>query len=264
LIEKPLRLYPLPVQELPEGGIYEDLELPPPERHDPSRPYVVINMVSSIDGKTTVEGKASRLGSEADRRAMRVLRSKVDAVMVGAGTLRAERLSLALDKPADGQQPLAIIVSQTGNVPLESNLIVGDGQEALVITTQGAPENLEDRLRERARVLRLSATPSGAVDLGEALEVLKAGYAANLLLVEGGPRLNHALISGNLADELFLTLAPKLLGGTLGEGLTILNGPVLVARDMHLLSTHLAGDEAFLRYDLRPPHLNDQRRRIIQ
>ncbi len=251
MADKALRLYPLPAREIGVEGMYEDLELPPAERGDPSRPYVIINMVSSIDGKTAIRGKASRLGSETDRRTMRTLRSKADAVMIGAGTLRAERLSLGLDEYARGNlQPLAVIITKTGNVPLEANLIIGEQQRALVITTQDGPENNFRHLRKRARVLRVAATPSGAANLGEALKILKAEYAVDLLLVEGGPHLNHSLISDLLADELFLTLAPKLLGGTSEEALTILGGDPLPVgtRVPGLRSAHLAGGELFLRY----------------
>ncbi|MDP8948986.1 MAG: RibD family protein [Actinomycetota bacterium] len=244
---KILRLYPPPTREITTGGVYEDLELPPPERRDPSRPYVIINMVSSVDGRIAVEGKSSRIGSETDRRTMRTLRSKADAVMIGAGTLRAEKLSLGLDEPS-GEQPLAVIATRTGDVPLESNLIVGERQEVLIVTTQDAPENLNDQLCESARVLRVPATPSGAINLPEALEVLKAEHAVEVLLVEGGPSLNHALISQNLADELFLTLAPKLLGGTSDKPLTILGGPALAPIvEVKLLSAHLADSELFVR-----------------
>jgi 2,5-diamino-6-(ribosylamino)-4(3H)-pyrimidinone 5'-phosphate reductase len=245
-----LRLYPLPPKEI-AGGIYEDLELPPPERRDPSRPYVAINMVSSVDGRSTIEGKASRIGSRTDRQTMRTLRSRADAVMIGAGTLRAERLSLGLDDPV-GRQPLAVIVTTSGNVPLENNLIVGERQEVLVI----APQDVTVRFSER-RVLRVSKDRSDNIDLAKTLKVLKAEYTVDLLLVEGGPRLSYSLISHSLADELFLTLAPKLIGGTLDESPAILNGPALVATDINLLSTHLAGDELFLRYGLHPLHPDD-------
>ena len=239
---KILRLYPLPAREI--EAIYEDLELPPPERDDLWRPYVVINMVSSVDGRTAIGGKASRIGSEIDRQTMRILRSKADAVMIGAGTLRAERLSLGLDNPV-GPQPLAVIVTTSGNVPLESNLIVGERQEVLVITS----ENVTIRCSEhRPRVLQVSRDRSGNIDLAQALKILKAEYTIESLLVEGGPKLSHSLISQDLADELFLTLAPKLLGGTLGESLTILDGPALSARGTNLLSVYLDGGELFLRY----------------
>ena len=237
---KILRLYPLPAQEI--SAIYEDLELPPPERRDASRPYVIINMVASVDGRIALKGKASRIGSQTDRQTMLTLRSKADAVMIGAGTLRAEKLSLGLDDPAV-PQPLAIIATTTGDPPLANNLIVSEQQEVLVI----APEDITVH---SGGVLRLSADRSGNIDLTEALRTLQAEHAVDLLLVEGGPSLNYSLISQNLADELFLTLAPKLLGGTLDESLAILDGPVLATRDINLVSAHLAGDELFLRYGL--------------
>jgi riboflavin-specific deaminase-like protein len=256
LTRKILRLYPLPTRELPTSKLYKDLEVPPFERRDPSRPYVIINMVSSIDGKVAVEGKSSRIGSETDRRAMRTLRSKADAVLIGAGTLRAEKLSLGLDGSSCGPQPLAVVATRTGDLPLKSNLIVCEAQDVLVVTTQAAPENLDDRLRERARVLRVPATPSGDVDLENALRILKFKHAVDVLLVEGGPVLNHSLVSNSLVDELFLTLAPKLLGGPRSGTLTPLEGPGLSPSERakaELVSVYLADDELYLRYRLAHP-----------
>ncbi len=241
-----LRLYPLPVRE--SSAIYEDLDLRPAGGRKASRPYVIVNMVSSVDGRAALEGKASRLGSQADRQTMRTLRSKADAVMVGAGTLRAERLSLGLDAPA-GPQPLAVIATSSGDIPLESNLITPEGQEVLVISHENVTIGSGYH-----RVVPLSADGSGNLDLAVALEVLKAEHGVDLLLVEGGPRLNHSLLSRDLADELFLTLAPMLIAGAHEAAPTILDGPALPARDMNLLSVHLCGDELFLRYDLRQAH----------
>ena len=249
---KAMRLYPLPPREVPAGEIYADLELPPPGRHDPARPYVIINMVSSIDGKCAIGGRAAGLGDEADRQTMRNLRSKADAVMVGAGTLRSERVSLGLDEPADGPQPLAVVATKTGDVPLESNLILHKSQEVLLLS----PENFPVRRRDdRARWLRVPGDSSGNMDLREALKRLKSEHAVDLLLVEGGPTLNYALASRGLADELFLTLAPKLLGGEGRDSLTVLGGDPLSpeASSPKLLSGHLSGDELFLRYELHPP-----------
>lgn len=244
-----LRLYPLPARESSGGAIYEDIELPPPERRDPSRPYVAINMVSSIDGKTTVGGKSSGLGSAIDRQTMRTLRSKADAVMIGANTLRAEKLSLGLDEPLGNLQPLAVIVSNSGNLPLERNLIVTEGQGVLVVV----PETLDAQSGCRSSVLRVRATPAGGVDLAETLRVLKSGHAVETLLVEGGPTLNHAMISANLVDEIFLTLSPMLIGGKRSDTLTILEGgEPLPSRTLkpQLLSIHLSDNELYLRYRL--------------
>jgi 2,5-diamino-6-(ribosylamino)-4(3H)-pyrimidinone 5'-phosphate reductase len=248
LTGKVLRLYPLPHRELKPGTLYEALELPPAERDDHSRPYVVVNMVSSIDGRATIGGKASHLGSDIDRQAMRKLRSKADAVMIGANTLRAEKLSLGLDEFSSGRQPIAVIVTNTGDLPLDTNLITAKQQEVLVVTGQDTPDRFVNLLRESATVLQVSASPSGGANLEQTLEILRAEHEVELMLVEGGPSLNQSLISGNLADELFLTLAPKLLGGT--SDLTILDIQALAPIDAKLLSVHLAGSELFLRYSL--------------
>jgi 2,5-diamino-6-(ribosylamino)-4(3H)-pyrimidinone 5'-phosphate reductase len=251
LTGKILRLYPLPAQDLMAGGIYEDLEVPPPGRRDPSRPYVIMNMVSSIDGRTAIGGRASRIGSETDRRMMRTLRTIADAVMIGAGTLRAEMLSLGLDELSRGAQPLAVIVTKTGNVPLGTNLIIGEGQEVVVITAQDASEADVERLREFASVLRVSATTSGEVSLEEALKMLGTTRGVDLLLVEGGPSHNYSLVSQGLADELFSTLASKLLGSAGPDSLTLLEGPEFSLSKIptaQLVSIYLSDDELYLRY----------------
>ena len=200
-----------------------------------------------------MEGKASGLGSATDRRTMRTLRSKADAVMVGAGTLRAERLSLGLDRTDGLPQPLAIIVTDTGEVPLKEHLIVDGGQEVLILLSDAASKRIVERLSTLAPVMRAPADSTGAVDLETALRTLKAERGVDSLVVEGGPGLNHALISLNLVDELFLTVAPELLGGSADQTLTLLRGPTLPARDrptLDLISIHLSDDELFLRYSL--------------
>jgi riboflavin-specific deaminase-like protein len=244
-----LRLYPPPGQEI--SDIYEDLDLPP--ARDGAGPYVIINSVSSVDGSTVMEGKAAGIGSVTDRRTMRTLRSKVDAVMIGAGTLRAEKLSLGLDTSDGVSQPLAIIVTHTGDVPLEEHLIVRGGQEVLILLSEAAPKRIVERLRALAPVMRAPADPSGAVDLEAALRILKAERGVEALVVEGGPGLNHALVSHQLVDEIFLTLAPEVLGGSADESITLLRGPALQASvrpTLDLVSVHLAGDELFLRYSI--------------
>lgn len=244
-----LRLYPPPGQEV--SAIYEDLS--PSWRRDSERPYVILNMVSSLDGRTAIEGKAAGIGSTTDRKTMRTLRSKVDAVMIGAGTLRAEKLSLGLDPTERVPQPLAIIVTNSGNVPLKEHLVVKGEQDVLILLSDAAPKGVVERLRKLAPVIRTPANSTGAVDFEKALLALEAERGVESIVVEGGPGLNHALISRNLVDELFLTVAPELLGGTAAQTLTLLRGPTLAARDrptLELMSIHLAEDELFLRYSL--------------
>jgi riboflavin-specific deaminase-like protein len=253
LAAKALRLYPLPPEEIEPTGIYKHLPIIHlGEPAHASRPHVIVNMVASVDGRAAVGGKASLIGSDIDRRSMRNLRANSDAVMIGAGTLRAEKLSLGLD-PSESVPPLAIIVTDTGNVPLEENLVVEGGQEVLLLLSAAVPQRAVERLRKVAQVMRAPADPMGAVDLDGALQILRAERGVESLVVEGGPGLNHALISRNLVDELFLTVAPELLGGTPAQTLTLLRGPEIPSRDrpaLELVSIHLADDELFLRYSL--------------
>ena len=248
---KTLRLYPLPSKELAESAaIYRDLDVTGSGRGGTSRPYVLINMVSSVDGNAAFEGKASGIGTAADRRVMRTLRSKVDAVMIGAGTLRAEKLSLGLDAGDAGPCPLAVILTATGDVPLESNLVRYTDQNILVLLADSASESTGSRLGRHADVLRVRSDASGRVDLAIAIELLKTEYAVDRLLVEGGPTLNHAMISEGLADELFVTLAPKLFGTSGVDAPAVLGASLEKPQELHLLSAYLADDELFLRYAL--------------
>jgi 2,5-diamino-6-(ribosylamino)-4(3H)-pyrimidinone 5'-phosphate reductase len=219
---------------------------------DASRPYVFVNMVASLDGKTAVEGKASALGTEADRSVMRMLRSRADAVVVGGGTLRAEKLALGLDADDPRPRPLAVILTSTGDLPIESNLVRDPWQNVLVLLSEAAGGGVERRLGRLAEVRRVPAEESGLVDPAGALEVLKTEYGIDLLLCEGGPALNRALISAGLADELFVTLAPMLVGQAGPEAPTILGG-LDEPKKLRLISAYPAADELFLRYEIEGP-----------
>jgi len=226
---------------------------------------VLINMVASLDGKASVGGKAGAIGSQTDRSLMRSLRARADAVMIGAGTLRAEKLrldvpeELAKARASRGlePQPLAVLVTTSGDVPLGANLVGSSPENLLILASPEIPKERFASLSSHVLaeiITKEMATPADTgLDLGRALEALKGRYGVGVLLVEGGPSLNHSLISSGLADELFLTLAPKVLGGEASEGLTVVEGPLLRPRGIapKLVSVHLFDDELFLRYALR-------------
>jgi 2,5-diamino-6-(ribosylamino)-4(3H)-pyrimidinone 5'-phosphate reductase len=238
--------------------VYTNISFPTRE----ARPYVLINMISSLDGKVAVSGKAGCLGGPVDRTVMRNLRAHADAVMIGAGTLRAEKLTLAV--PEDRAraresrglkpQPLAVVATVSGDVPLEENLLASSPENVLILASSETPQKHLVTLSSRASVEIVAGETSklGGLDLVEALRTLKKRYGVSVLLVEGGTVLNHALVSSGLADELFLTLAPKLLGGERPGALTILEGPALTPHktEPKLISIHISGEELFLRYTL--------------
>jgi riboflavin-specific deaminase-like protein len=216
-------------------------------------------MVQSLDGKAAIEGKASSLGTAVDRNVMRTLRSKADAVMVGGGTIRAEKLALGLDAEDSRPVPRAVVMTNTGDLPLESNLVGDRRQDVLVLLADSAEQGVERVLEHLAQIRRVSTTESGAIDVGRVLEILKSEYGIDKLLCEGGPRLNRALIGASLADELFVTLAPVLVGasatettiGTTEEPRNFMKDRGRTPGLMRLISSHAEGDELFLRYSIQ-------------
>jgi riboflavin-specific deaminase-like protein len=233
------------------GWIYEDIKFPEDTKIGAKRPYVFLNMVQSPDGKAAIEGKASRLGRDIDRSVMRTLRSRAHAVMIGGGTIRAEKLSLGLDAADTRPVPRAIILTNTGDLPLESNLVRDDRQDVLVLLSDSAEQGVDGRLRRLAEIRRVPATETGAIDMAKALEIMKSQYGIDVLLCEGGPRLNQALIGADLADELFVTMAPMLVGtNTTEEPKASLQDRPEDPKPLRLISTHVAGDELFLRYSI--------------
>jgi riboflavin-specific deaminase-like protein len=240
-----------------EYNIYEDIKLSVGTelqglQTENSRPHVLLNMVASADGKAAIDGKASRLGTATDRSVMRTLRSRADAVMVGGGTVRAERLSLGLDPEDSRPVPRAVILTNTGDLPLENNLVWDHRQEVLVLLPENADKGVERSLGRLAETGRVPATEAGAIDVASALKIMKVRYGIDILLCEGGPKLIRALISADLADELFITVAPVLVGSKTAEDPKAFQDRPGGPRSLALISSHAVGDELFLRYAIKP------------
>ena len=249
--DKALRLYPPLPKELHPTEIHRNVPIiPSNERVDRSLPLARINMVASADGKASISGGATGIGSATDRAVMRNLRAASDAVMVGANTLRAERMSLGLGDAAGGKQPLAVVLASDREAPLLENLILPDDQSLLLVVAEDAAGDRAGNARPGTGLLGVPPDADGRPDLHAALRALRDEHGIRNLLVEGGPTLNRALVSCGLIDEIFLTVAPKLLGGTRTETHTILEGALDVPAPLRLISVHLAANELFLRFGI--------------
>jgi len=182
----------------------------------PDRPYVVCNFVSSADGKATASGRTALLGGPGDREMFHLLRTQVDAVLAGTGTLRVERYGALTREPrfadirvAEGRppQPLGVVISRSGHVPFDIPLFACAESRVAVYAPAGLvvpPCSAQVTVHE---------LPPGDDELAGVLRSLRRDHGIRSLLCEGGPALFTALLDHNLVDELFLTVAPTIVGG---------------------------------------------------
>jgi riboflavin-specific deaminase-like protein len=211
------------------------------------RPFVAMNFAVTVDGRATIDGVSGPIGSAADTAMLAGLRTRFDAVMIGAGTMRAERYGRPVGDPekrekrvADGlpATPLMVIVAGTLELPWDAPLFADEEARVLILTASRAepPETASS-----VEVLR----HEGTVDLGTALRTLGDEHDVRTVLCEGGPRLHAELEARGLVDELFLTIAPKLSGGT---ALRILEGDLPEVEPLELAWLLEQQGELFARY----------------
>jgi riboflavin-specific deaminase-like protein len=193
-----------------------------------ARPYVIVNFVASIDGRATLHGRSGGLGDGGDNRLFHGLRERSDAVMAGTATLQTERYGRIVSKPERREQrlargrsaePLACVISRTGMLPIDIPLFAEPEARIVVFSPRGLDVS---ECRAQVEVVEVQ---SGESMLAVAFEHLRKRHDVRLLLCEGGPTLFGAMLRAGLVDELFLTIAPKLVGG--GSGPAVLSGPEL-------------------------------------
>ncbi|MDQ2846128.1 MAG: bifunctional diaminohydroxyphosphoribosylaminopyrimidine deaminase/5-amino-6-(5-phosphoribosylamino)uracil reductase RibD [Actinomycetota bacterium] len=160
------------------------------------RPFVTFKAGMTIDGRVAAADGTSRWITSAESRAdVHRLRSEVDTMMVGVGTVLADDPQLTARSAvgaAMSHQPLRVVVDSTGKTPVGAR-VLDDAAETLIATT----------------------AEFGAVAIGVDLAALLAalyGRGKRHLLLEGGPRLAASMLDANLVDEVLIYLAPLLLG----------------------------------------------------
>lgn len=255
--EQPLRLKRL----LPAGdpatveAVVEELGLWQRPNATPGRAHVMLNMISTADGRATLGGRSGAISERADRALFHALRSAVDAVLVGAGTLRAERYGRIIpdatrraQRVARGlsEEPLACIVS--GRIAMETDIPLFGESSARVVILTASSASLP---ATAAAVEYVRAGHDGRLQLPAAVSELSRRFGVQSILCEGGPHLAYQLLAAGLIDELFLSLSPLLAGGEPAgeEALRILAGGELEPPvELELLGVLHSGSNLFLRY----------------
>lgn len=223
---------------------------------DPPDRWVAIGMVGSIDGAATVDGTSGSLGGHGDRAAFRALRSLADVIVVGLGTAVAERYRATwpprgLDaRSRRGQEalPRLALVTGSGRVPEQLRTLDDPDRPPLVLTTAEGAVVARDRVGDRAEVVALEAEAPGRVGPGALIAAL-AERGLGRVVCEGGPTLTHALVAAGVVDDLFVTIAPVLVGGRPGlVGERLATGP----RPLVLQELRVHGSELVCRYRFLP------------
>jgi 2,5-diamino-6-(ribosylamino)-4(3H)-pyrimidinone 5'-phosphate reductase len=202
------------------------------------RPYVVINVAATLDGKIdTVERRGAAISSERDRHRVDLLRATVDAVMVGGRTLLDEdpRLlvrsaDLRADRVTRGlpENPAKVGIVSSLSLKPDARFLTTGPARIILFTPAGRPEPDITRLRQRG--VEVYALGELRVDLEAAVSKL-ADLGIHRVLTEGGGSLNFELLRLGLVDEVHVFLAPLIFGGATAP--TLADGPGFV-RDLAL------------------------------
>jgi riboflavin biosynthesis pyrimidine reductase len=250
--------------------LYGCLRMPLPRSH----PHVFSNFVTTLDGVVSLNVKGHASGrdisgsSAQDRMVMGLLRAIADVVIIGSGTLGADRrhvwtagaifpeladeyrrLSKALGKR---EAPLNVIISGSGEIDLRLPVFTSGKVPALIVTTTAGAKRLRRQRTPDSVEIRTIRRSANAIPARAILDEVCRVSPGKLILVEGGPRLLGDFYAERLVDEQFLTLAPQIAGRDAGDRrLSLVMGKAFAPRDPlwgTLIDVRRGSSHLFLRY----------------
>ncbi|OUL36656.1 riboflavin deaminase [Nostoc sp. T09] len=239
------------------------------------RPHTTVILAMSADGKIAdFRRSPARFGSKADKAHLEKQIAASDAVLFGAGTLRAYGTTLTVSHPTllqrrtqEGKstQPVHIVITQSANLKPEihffkqpikrwllttrAGAISWQGREQSLPTTGGTAKDCAAKFEQ----ILVFETPNGKIDTPAALKHLASLHITRLALLGGG-ELVASMLELDLIDELWLTVCPLILGGA--NAPTPVSGAGFLANlapRLQLLEVHQVEQEVFLHYRLQRP-----------
>jgi riboflavin biosynthesis pyrimidine reductase len=223
--------------------------------YPPEATWLRANMVTSLDGAATINGRAGGLGNATDQQVLGLLRALADVVIAGAGTVTAEGYGPARARPqyqelraAAGQPsaPRMVVVSQRLQLDFESKYFTDALQPPIIVTCDAAPA---DRLLAARNVAEVVVAGDSVVSPALMVNALVA-LGQRRLLCEGGPTLLATVAADGVLDELCLTIAPLLVAG---PSRRVLEGALLEPAPKLALTQLLQDDDDLLyaRYEVQ-------------
>jgi diaminohydroxyphosphoribosylaminopyrimidine deaminase/5-amino-6-(5-phosphoribosylamino)uracil reductase len=174
------------------------------------RPFVLLKLALTLDGRTAVPGRRYLSGKRALREVHR-LRDRMDAVLVGVGTVLADDPQLTV-REVRGRDPLRVVVDTEARTPPTARVVrVRDPQRTMLLVARDADTRRVNRLRQAGVLVVSMPRAEGGIDLERALRWL-GEQGVNTVLSEAGPRVASALVRGGLADRALFIVSP-VVGG---------------------------------------------------
>ena len=223
-----------------DGGLTELYAYP----DDLQSCWVRGNMITSLDGGATDDGKAGGLAGAGDRAVFSLMRHAADVILVGASTVRVENYSGAqLPVPArqarqrrgQAEVPPIAVITRSGDLDPSALLFTRTEVPPLILTAARTFEDTRQRLGSVAEVIDASGSDPDSADTATVLRIL-AERGLFRVLTEGGPLILGNLIKNGLLDELCLTVAPILVGGAAKRIVTGLGDVHTGMRRTHVLT----------------------------
>lgn len=185
-------------------------------------PYVIAKIAQTLDGFIATKNKNSKwITSEASREYVHLLRSEIDSILVGDGTVNTDNPELTV-RHVKGRNPKRIILDQNLSISLSSKILIDEERKNTYIICN---ENYEFSKKANVlalagiKIINMAVDSNNSFDLQELMEKLYQGLNVNSVLVEGGGGVYKSFLKANLIDELQIFIAPKILG----SGLAVFN-----------------------------------------
>lgn len=210
-----------------------------------NRPYVTLVSEVTVDGKLTVtRGASSKLLMQFMSHEAEILLHKIrassDAIMVGANTIRIDNSFLTV-RYVEGNNPVRVIPSSQGELPLEANIFSSDAKTIIAVSNKASAETLRE-LSDKGAIIEVCGEQM--VDLTLLMRKLYDKHQVKQLMIEGGSTLNGYMFEQDLIDDLILIHLPFIAGGedtpSLVTGLNPRN--VNDMRKLKLKKHYLAGE----------------------
>ncbi len=219
-------------------------------------PLVRVKLAMSVDGRTAMaSGESQWITGGAARQDVQRLRARSSAIVTGSGTVNYDNPSLTVRSEEFGlaeQQPLRVVVDSDGDISLDSKLLQLPGKTIIAMASNKALDESEiklDRVEFKSFPSSAGFVASGRVDLKLLLSWL-AAQGCNEVLVEAGATLAGAFVSQELVDELWVYMAPKLLGSNARPLLGLPFDTMAQQIPMKVSDIRVIGDDIRLIYQL--------------